>query len=202
MAMHVEEGVKAISKAAASGDVEEVTRLLDDGPHLLEARNPRRGHRTPLMVAAQEGQEAVVRLLLQRHAQVHACNPGGLTVLHLAAAGGHERVVSLLLRSGADSSRTCQGGSTALMNASWAGHLGVVQQLLRHMRGCGVDTRAKDGCTALWDACRNGRVDIVRALLLAGASHMVTSHDGQTPRQITEAGGYSECVALLEVRGD
>ncbi|EGU82782.1 hypothetical protein FOXB_06703 [Fusarium oxysporum f. sp. conglutinans Fo5176] len=52
--------------------------------------------RTPLMVAAENGHKAVVRLLLDRGAHIEAVDNGGRTPLWWAAEKGHEAVVRLL----------------------------------------------------------------------------------------------------------
>jgi ankyrin repeat protein len=196
-----EEESLPIFQAAARGDVDEVARLLDAEPHLLEARDGRRYDATPLAVAALEGHVGVVRLLLERGAEVHAAGLGGDTALHEAALAGHEKVVKVLLSSGADSSIKTNNGCTALICVSWGGHVGVVKQLLHHMQGRGLNERSNSGSTAVWWTCRYGRVEGLRLLLLAGADHTIGNTSGQTPRQIAEGKGHTECVALLEVSG-
>ena len=57
--------------------------------------------RTPLIYAAQSGHEALVRLLLERGADVEAKDRGGETALIYAAESGHEAVVRLLKSAGA-----------------------------------------------------------------------------------------------------
>jgi ankyrin repeat protein len=66
-----------------------------------------------------------------------------------------------------------------------------------------------NGLTALHWACVKGRGEVVRALLLAGADHTVTDHEGRTPRAIAEMEEEDEedetenragCVAAFEVR--
>jgi hypothetical protein len=57
--------------------------------------------RTTLQVAAFDGNEAVVRLLLEKGAVVDAEDGKRRTALHKAARNGHESVVQLLLGKGA-----------------------------------------------------------------------------------------------------
>ncbi|OBT40534.1 hypothetical protein VE00_08988 [Pseudogymnoascus sp. WSF 3629] len=56
----------------------------------------------PLLSAAANGHEAVVRLLLEKGAHIEAKFNRGCTTLHKAADNGHEAVVRLLLEKGAD----------------------------------------------------------------------------------------------------
>jgi ankyrin repeat protein len=198
-----EEEALPIFQAVVIGDVDQVARLLDAEPHLLEARDER-SHlpkSTPLKVAAQEGHVGVVRLLLERGAEVHAVTLDGETALHDAARRGHEEVVNVLLTSGADSGIKSDASYTALMWASRSGHVGVVKQLLQHMQGRGLNERNSVGRTAVGLACCSGFVEVLRLLLLAGADHTIGNIFGQTPRQVAEQKGHTECVALLKVSG-
>jgi ankyrin repeat protein len=193
-----EEGMEPIFRAVRRGDVEEVARLLDADPHPMEAGD-HDDDPSPLILAAERGHVGVVRLLLARGADVNATDSFGDTALHEAVCEGHEEVVSILLSCGADPSRKdAILGTNALGFACCFGYLGVVRQLLQ-VPECGLDDRSNDGCTALWGACRGGRVEVARTLLLAGADHTIASYDGQTPRQAAEQYGHPECKALLEV---
>jgi ankyrin repeat protein len=187
--------------AVEGGDVEAVARRLDAEPQLMEAQHPSKDA-TPLTWAACMGRLGVVRLLLERGAEVNASTASsGFTALHEAALNGHEEIVAVLLSSGADSSRKTWWRSTALVLVSIRGRLGVARQLLQHMRGRGLDERDIDGWTALWAACFRGHVGVARALLLAGADHTIAAKGGLTPRQAAEESGRTECMALLEVSG-
>ena len=57
---------------------------------------------TPLHLAAQGGKEQVVRLLLEKGADIEARDRTQQTPLHYAAYSGSEKLVRLLLEKGAD----------------------------------------------------------------------------------------------------
>lgn len=91
-----------IARAAARGDVEEVERLLDRNPDLLESRAD---GWTPLNYAAINGRVEVVELILDRGADIDAKNEWGKTSLELAEEKGHTQVVELLTQRGAQENK-------------------------------------------------------------------------------------------------
>jgi ankyrin repeat protein len=198
--MDAEEAAQTLFTAVRRGHVEEVVRLLDADPHLMEAREDEEGN-TPLVMAAIHGHAGVVRLLLERGADVNASDNSEHTALQYAAREGHEEVACILLSRGADSRRRSSSGFTALMSASFRGYLGIVRQLLQHMAGRGLDERDGFGYTALRWACIYGHVEVARFLLLAGADPTIADTDEETPRQAAARYGRPACVSLLEVSG-
>jgi ankyrin repeat protein len=82
-------------KAARQGDEGLVSRLLGTNPELLETADTRGD--VPLTVAAEHGQLGVVKLLVQRGANVNALGRLLRTALHQAADSGHEEVAAFLL---------------------------------------------------------------------------------------------------------
>lgn len=87
---------------AKRGDVSSLGELLDDHPDLLTARTGPY-EMSLLHVAAQNGQLAVVDLLLRRGLDVNTKEKGdNTTALHWAAAGGHLDIVRRLIAAGVD----------------------------------------------------------------------------------------------------
>jgi ankyrin repeat protein len=68
-----------------------------------------------------KGHEAVVRLLLEKGADIDRTTGSGRTALHLAAMSGHLAVVRLLLEKGADVDGTTSNGQMALHSAAVRG---------------------------------------------------------------------------------
>ncbi|KAA0168611.1 hypothetical protein FNF27_07123 [Cafeteria roenbergensis] len=80
------------------------------------------------MVAAQNGHESTVGLLLDRGADVEARNKSGWTAVMVAARNGHESTVGLLLDRGADVKATNSAGNSALRVAANASIVRVLGQ--------------------------------------------------------------------------
>jgi ankyrin repeat protein len=94
---------RALFSAIHAGDPGAVTHALDRGAD-IEGRDPGFCHDadTPLIVAANVGNDAIVELLLSRGARVNASSESGWTALLRACNGGHLACAKLLLDAGAD----------------------------------------------------------------------------------------------------
>jgi cytohesin len=175
--------VTALHRAAEGGHEEVVAFLLQKGarPDIGDIHNE-----TPLMWACGRGHVGVVQMLAE-HMETHGVGGtawmGGRGVaLRMAACAGHTDVVRFLLGKGAHANDTVRNGDiTPLMMACYGGHLGVVQVFIQHMGGRGLDVADVEGRTAMHWAAREGREEVVRALLLAGADPSITDMYGNPP---------------------
>ena len=85
---------------------------------------------TPLQIAAESGDVAIIRELLKAGADINHTNLEGFTALMIAAANGQSAVVEELLEKKADVNVVNKEGKTALMEAIDAGSLESVQAIL------------------------------------------------------------------------
>ncbi|KAJ5663216.1 hypothetical protein N7507_003947 [Penicillium longicatenatum] len=128
---------KGLHLAAIFGLEQAVEGLLD-GSTEIDSRDYY--GQTPLSVAAQKGNDAVVRVLLQRGANVDSKDSLEYrTPLFHAIAGGHHGIVELLLQNGAKADTTDATDMTPLSYASNKGHKEIAQSLF----GQGVETESK-----------------------------------------------------------
>jgi len=123
-----------VTDAASEGDAQAVTAWLDEGGG-VDARCAEQYGATLLIVAAAGGQEAMVRMLLQRGASVNLQGRGGVTALMIAAAfKGHTTIVQALLDAKADASLQDTNDTTALMLAEHYKHAATAQLLRQHAK--------------------------------------------------------------------
>jgi ankyrin repeat protein len=156
--------------AAIVGDAGRLAELLKADPVAVKARTG--DGLTPLHLAAREGHEKAVGVLLANGADVNAVDvptreftsPDGYTPLHLAVLAGRPVVVKVLLAKGADANAAdANGRLTPLHYAAWGGN-----------------------------------ADLVRALLAGKADRGAKDEKGRIPIDLAKERKHAELVKLLE----
>ena len=122
---------------------------------------------TALWVAAAKGHFDVVRLLIEKNAEVDGRTSSNSTPLRAAAFDGHLDVVRCLVENGADVNARNNFNSTPLMLTCYNGHLDVASYLVKH--GAKMNLQDNDGRSCLHYASKRGRVQVVCELLALGA---------------------------------
>jgi ankyrin repeat protein len=192
----------SIVEAIDSGDVNEVMRMLEEDPTLLEVSTGLWGG-TPLLSAVARGKLEMVKLLIGTGANIHATTMDiGKTALHFAAERGHEEVAAYLLENGAQVEQQDSQSYTPLMLASERGHIRVVLLLLEHMGGQVQGLEAMDaswfsGRTALHWAVARGHEEVVTALLRHGARADTRDRSGRSAIMTTLDQGDVKIMGLL-----
>ncbi|KAK1139808.1 hypothetical protein N8T08_011127 [Aspergillus melleus] len=121
---------------------------------------------TPLAIAAADGAEHVVEMLLRTgKVDVNSKDKHGQTPLMAAARIGHIRIVKHLLAiDGVDVDTRSESGDSPLMSAARHGHAEIVQLLL-DIPTVDPNHQPSFGDPALLIAVANGHVDVVEVLL-------------------------------------
>ncbi|WNL46707.1 ankyrin repeat domain-containing protein [Dyella sp. BiH032] len=212
------------SAAASTLAVDLLERGAD--PFGTEARE-----RTPVHVAAAQGQLRVLQALLARGCDPNTRDTQGRTPLFAAVEHGEKALplVRVLVAHGADAEATDANGETPLGLAfdhpqierwldwgEWtrprralraddlpaaaaAGAVAAVERMLE--LGLPVNTRDRQGATALLHACGMGHRDVAARLLDAGADTSLTAANGMTALAAAVAGRRDTAVALLLEHG-
>lgn len=113
--------------ALRTGKVKIVKKYLDNGS---ATANEKSFAWSALQMAADKGQLDIVKLLVERGAEIEYRHPvNKMTALHLAAYSGHNDVVKYLLSKGADPNLKMSRGVSILRAVKDQGHTSTVQIL-------------------------------------------------------------------------
>lgn len=160
-------GSTALLFAASSGDLASARALLDRG---ADANDAAADGNSALVLAAFNGHGPVARLLLERGADPNAAG-AGYAALHAAVLRGDAESVRALLATGANPNvRLTRGSPVRRFGSQWA--------LPNNL----------NGATPLFVATIYLELDLMRALLAAGASPSLALANG-TPPLLVAAGG-------------
>lgn len=102
---------------------------------------------TPLMVAALNGESAIITLLLRAGADINRCNDDGNLALWFACVGNHPTIAQQLIDHGADINNQNVNGATCLIYAASAGKSELVTLLVE--AGADLHRKTLDDFTAL-----------------------------------------------------
>lgn len=155
---------------------------------------------TALHYAAQLGYVQVVDALLTYDTiKVSLTNKVKDTPLHIAAQFGQAQVTAQLLASAGNQLINLKNdnGRSALYQAVWHNKLAAVRELLKH-NDINPNLRDTEGNTALHVAAQHNRLAIAELLLDAWANPIVTNKKRQRARDLAQANGHAEMVALID----
>jgi ankyrin repeat protein len=185
---------------------------------------------TPLMFAAQQGDEDSARILLRAGAKPNDAQPKtGLTPLMIASAMANAKAVDVLLDNGADPNLADASGYTSLHRVVRDSDYGInlvakdailtiVKSLVKHganpnarlvqdkekaaeeikngnvqiegkRSAVTVDEIILQGATPLFLAAEVNNLDVIKALVAAGADPLIASERGTTPLMMAAGAG-------------
>jgi ankyrin repeat protein len=163
-------GTQAIFPAIETGDLDRLSRLLNDDSGLVHARHadPRLHHWTALQFAAAKGQLAACRLLVDRGAEVYTNPLNTYPPVIQAAWNQHQDVVKYFLEDIPDKADGTNGLGVAINLAAREGWVDIVRQHIER-DPLSVHQRGWVGDTPLHWPSHNDYQEIVALLLDAGA---------------------------------
>ena len=198
--------VTPLMLASTNGSAPMVDTLLQAGADQAIARPT---GETALMMASRTGSVAVVRLLVARGADVNATTTGGHTALMWAAAERHADVVRVLAEIGGDvHARTAaptprEGRSSGYERTEprVLSRFEAVNPAALPRDGDRDPPRPEGGFTPLLYGVMAGDLDVVRALLSAGADVDDAGPDGVTALMLALTKRHEDIALALLERG-
>ena len=204
------EGGTAFIQAARNGHDDILQTLLSAGAVVDTTELV--FHHSALMVAALNGHQKTVALLLNFGADPKLKDTSGRSALLLAATNNHLSVVIQLLDAG-------QSGKQTDLNGNGIWHLMAMSDVENETshtepgsekieraspemhelisRGIILDALNNDGETALMISAKRGKMKLVNNLLELGASDKILTPEGESALTLAEAFGNHEVAKLL-----
>jgi ankyrin repeat protein len=190
---------QGLHRAAHSGDVLEIRRLLASGadPDLRDSRQ-----RTPLHVACHARKGEAMKALVAGRANPRAVEYQNYDCITVAAVADDVPTLRIAIEIGGNPRQvTSPYQGTALIAAAHLGHEGVVKTLIE--AGAPLDHVNNLGWTALIEAVILGNggprhIETVRLLVQAGARRDLADREGRSPLDHARSRGYAAMIALLE----
>lgn len=180
-------------KAVNTHDAAQVSALLQRG---MDVNTSDPEGNTLLMLAARNGDNQILEILLRNKPNILKINKYGDSALMLATLRGHLQSVTALVVAGAD---TDPEGWTPLIYAAFEGHSEIVAYLLT--LDLDIDAQSANGISALMAASRNGHLEIVKILLEQGADVNLVNQDDKTALGMALAGKHADIASLLQQAG-
>lgn len=207
-ATEAHKGQNALMWAAAEGHVDVIDLLVAKGANVNAAS---KSGSTPLVFAVSRNDAKSVERLIAAGADVNHTMPDGTKMLMAAANSKASDAAAVLLNHGADPNIADKAGNTPLHIAAQNGSLDMVKSLLA--KGAKVDAKTNAAAssatpgqpgfvrggsngqmTPLLLAAKNDRVDVMKALIAAGADAKVKGQDGTTLLLAAATSGHKDAA--------
>lgn len=183
-------------------------QLTEDATKINELND---GGLTALMIAANEGNEALARLLLEHGADVNVRamkdnllpNVQGSTALHFAVLNGNTGMVKLLLEHGADLFYVNNEGNTPLHYLSFVGSPDLQKNIFSVLMAAGANLNIQnnEGIVPLYWLIEQNNDDIIReATTVFGdfINYTLTSNTGETLAEHAQSLGKEVLIPFFE----
>jgi ankyrin repeat protein len=163
--------LQSLYPAIEEGEIDEVTRLLDECPDLIHVKNKdseKWDEFTALHCAAKHGHLEIVSLLVERGAEVYSNPLATYPPVIIAEWNKHPSVVDYFLKEIPDRAEGTNKLGVTINLAARSGWTDLVRKHIE-MDPLAVHQRGWIGDTPLHWPAHNGNVEIVQLLLDAGA---------------------------------
>jgi ankyrin repeat protein len=173
--------------ACMNANIELVEILIGQGASVNFTNNARI---MPIHEACKAGDTEIVKLLIANGAIVNVVSNHNITPLYVAYEHNKKELLELLMKVGASDFLLPQ-----LHLFCFLGKCDKVSRLLAV--GTEVNSKDKNGRTALHVCCQEGFLDIAEKCLQMGANANAKDNRGMTPLHHATAEGHTEIVNLL-----
>ncbi|EPS38454.1 hypothetical protein H072_7794 [Dactylellina haptotyla CBS 200.50] len=188
-----DDGITCFHCCWRTGAVSLASLLLAHG---ADVNIKRKDEFTALHYACFEGRVDWAEFLVQNGANLEDETREGYTPLHLSMLRNHWAITEMLIRNGADVNHKDRKSWTPLHRASNLGHTHIVEMLVAQ-KGVDLEARNDEFTTAVNDAVKNNRSEVVKVLARAGANLEKSSNGGPWPVIIESIFKDIKCLEAL-----
>ncbi|KAK6532281.1 hypothetical protein TWF281_006472 [Arthrobotrys megalospora] len=187
------EGITCFHGCWVTGSVSLASLLLDHGADINAKRNDQF---TMLHYACFEGRNDLAEFLVKNGANMEDETKEGYSPLQLTILRNHWGIAEMLIKNSADVNHKNRRSWTPLHRAANMGHTRIVEILVAQ-KGIDLEARNDVFTTAVNDAVKNNRHEVVRILAKAGANLETTSDGGHCPSIIDSIFKDIKCLEAL-----
>ena len=195
-AQEISEKQKQLWEATKANDSAKVSILVREGVDLNFGDE--KENRTPLMIAAANGNLELMKLFLEKGAEVDAVDKNGTTAIYYAILRNKPAAVKFLIEKNTDINHKSTTDLTPLMGAARMKRAEIIPILLK--AGAKINEQNQSKITALHFAVASGDKETVKAILKGKPDINLKDKRGATPIVTAiSRGGYSsyETVPML-----
>ncbi|XP_052073116.1 uncharacterized protein LOC127711189 [Mytilus californianus] len=150
---------------------------------------------TALYISCEKGYTKVVKMLINKKADINKCNDKEASPLYIACQNGHTEVVQMLINNMAEINRCRDTGSSPLLIACHQGHTGVAQMLIKNKAD--INKCRDNGSSPLFIACGKGNTEVIKMLINNEANISKCVDTGASPLFIACRNGHIQVVETL-----
>jgi ankyrin repeat protein len=182
--------------AARKGYVDSIQKLIDFKMDIETPDADIDGGWTPALVAADNGNAAILEVLAKNKINLSKPNRDGFLPSHYAARRGDKASIEILAEYKADLSSPTKDGMTPAHYAAKEGRPAIIQALAKHTANlAGVNNVGK---TPLHIAAESGFLNVVKRLLESNVNIDVKTNNGKTALDLAKESKRDEVVAYLQ----
>ena len=183
-------------QASFDGDISTVIQALKDSANINTTTDE---GASPLIYAAQQGHEDLVRILVHNKANMEHKSNDSVNALLAASIFNHVAIVEFLSGKGSDVNTSDDRGISPLHYAAAYGYAEMFRML--QQKGANLDIADNEGNTPLMTAVYVGNAFMVDSFLKYGADINASDSKGISPLMIAVMKFYNDIAAFLLSKG-
>nr|MBP8083685.1 ankyrin repeat domain-containing protein [Spirochaetota bacterium] len=157
---------------------------------------------TPLLISIKKGDTDIIKLLVEKGADINVYDSTGKTPLIAAVESGSETDAAFLISNGADVNRKSSRGAGPVFSALTDSPKHLKMIALLSSKGADLNMRDGSGRTALMIACEQGFRRTAEVLIKNGADSKLKDYSGKNAMDYAVKNQNSAIVKLLLVPGE